>query len=646
MRRLLAVTGLVVLVLLYQMRAPGQDDQYLRIYSLIQEGDGLKNSDQATRALAKYLEAQTALTSFQKVNPDWNSKVVNYRLGYLASRITEISSRMPAVVSTTKSNATASGPGVTPDLDARLSDSQEQVRQLEMDKAMLEAKLKEALSALPATVDPHELARAEQQIRALQKENDLLKVTLSEDKSASALDPKFLEQAKKDLADANRKLTEQTEKADTLAAQKETLQTRLDSLIPANWNEKNIDRARKELEEANRRLSEQTARASQLSLEKDALTMRIKALTADAEAAAALRAENEILKKQVADLKSAPEKTPDMNRQWAEAQAQIAALQSEKEMLRVENLALEIRVKKLSSPAALIVSAPSADGERLKQLEHERDDLRKRLEATEKELSGRNAKGANSRVQELTGRLEVLQTRLAVFEAQRVPYTPEELALFKMPEPQIADAKANKKSVKVLPPAAVTLVAEAQRDFSARRFDVAEEKYLKVLSQDESNVYTLANLAAIQLERGRLDQAETNITKALAANPDDAYSLSIMGYLRFKQERYDDAMDVLGRAAKADPRNPEIQNYLGLTLSQKGMRGPAETALRKALELNPNYAGAHYNLAVVYATQKPPATALARWHYNRARAAGLAASADLERMLEQGQTASAAHGSN
>ena len=104
--------------------------------------------------------------------------------------------------------------------------------------------------------------------------------------------------------------------------------------------------------------------------------------------------------------------------------------------------------------------------------------------------------------------------------------------------------------------------------------------------------------------------------------------------MKFRQGKYDDAFDALAKAAKLDPKNAEIQNHLGLVLSQKGMRKEAETALRKAIELDPNYASAHNNLAVVYITQKPPSAALARWHYDKARSLGMPANPQLEKMLD------------
>src|SRR5438552_9870355 len=102
-----------------------------------------------------------------------------------------------------------------------------------------------------------------------------------------------------------------------------------------------------------------------------------------------------------------------------------------------------------------------------------------------------------------------MRARIEVFEARKVPYTPEELALFKKPEPKIAGLASNpgKKSVRELPPGAATLVAEAERCFAAGQLDKAEEKYLQVLQQDDKNAATLANLAAIQLELHHLAEA-------------------------------------------------------------------------------------------------------------------------------------------
>jgi Tfp pilus assembly protein PilF len=63
------------------------------------------------------------------------------------------------------------------------------------------------------------------------------------------------------------------------------------------------------------------------------------------------------------------------------------------------------------------------------------------------------------------------------------------------------------------------------------------------------------------------------------------------------------------------------------------LRSAAETAFRQALEADPQYADAHYSLAFVYAVEKPPSVALARWHYQRAVELGHEKSQELEKLL-------------
>lgn len=648
-------------------RAAGADDLYIRIYSVMQTADALEKAGQAPDALTRYLEAQAELQKFQKTYPEWNPKIVNFRLNYLASKIARVSGPATAAPAPVESKPAAPAAALTsppvpvakptlvpapaPEWERQLATLQEDVRRLQADKSLLEAKLKEALAAQPAAADPVELAKAQQQVQDLRKENELLKAAVEQPKAA-APDARALEETRRALAEANRKLTEQTERANALAAEKQVLQGRVDVLARSATETARLTEVRKALEETNRKLATESEATRRLSGEKDVLQTQVRTLTANANAAEALRQENEILKKQLADSRKAPV-TPDAEaaRKLAEAQARIATLQNDAEILRLEKIALETRVKTMSRPGqaapavapapAPVVAAPAvslpADQAQIKLLENERTELTKKLAAANKELDSRKGRAVSARVEELNTQLTNLRARLEVFEARAVPYTAEELALFKQPATQLAAANpaANKKPISTLPSGTASLVASAQRHFAAKEFDQAEQAYQQILRRDENNVYTLANLAAIQLERGNLDEAEKNVKKALASAPDDAYSLSILGYVKFRQEKYDDALDALSRAAKLNPQSAEIQNYLGVTLSHKGLRGPAETALRRAITLDPGYAAAHNNLAVIYLTQNPPSVELARWHYQKARAAGHPRNEELEKSLDE-----------
>jgi Flp pilus assembly protein TadD len=536
-------------------------------------------------------------------------------------------------------------------LEAQIALLREQGRQLQADKAVLEAKLKEALSVQPAAVDPRELAKAGVKIQSLQKENDLLKVSLDQMKAKAlpAPDTKALDEARQALAEANRNLAEQTKTANALASEKVALQARLDHLAASPPNAAELDTSKKALQDVSLKLAEQSKLASNLAAEKETLQVRLKTLSADAEASAALRAENQLLKKQLADLKAGPpsqDKGEQEHRQLVEAQTQIAALQSDKEMLRLEKTALENRIKQLSPASGAAAASPApakgTEAARIKQLQKERDDLQKQLAAANKELYSRKGKAAGAKVAELETQLTALRARLEVYEARQVPYTAEELALLKQPETKLAQAdnKGGKKSVSDLPPGTVALVAEAQRLYTDRKLDQAEAKYLQVLQQDSKNVPTLANLAAIQLDEDHFETAEINIKQAVALAPEDSYTLFVLGRLRFRQKRFDEAVDAFSRAAKFDPQDAQIQNFLGLALSEKGLRGPAEAALRMAIQIDPGFANAHANLAVLLITQQPPYVELARWHYKRALAAGLARNPDLEKLLDAKQPAS------
>jgi len=180
------------------------------------------------------------------------------------------------------------------------------------------------------------------------------------------------------------------------------------------------------------------------------------------------------------------------------------------------------------------------------------------------------------------------------------------------------------------------LVVSGPARFRRPRHGQSRAKYLQVLRQDEKNGAVLANLAAIQLEMNRLDEAEKHIKQALVSDPDDAYSLSILGYLKFPRKKYG------RRSGCTKPALPNSipQKTLKFKLPRhhsrpKGMRGAAETALRKAIQLEPNHASAHHNLAVIYLTQKPPLVETRQMALPKSLANGHPRNPDLEKIARR-----------
>jgi Flp pilus assembly protein TadD len=58
--------------------------------------------------------------------------------------------------------------------------------------------------------------------------------------------------------------------------------------------------------------------------------------------------------------------------------------------------------------------------------------------------------------------------------------------------------------------------------------------------------------------------------------------------------------------------------------------------MRRAIELDPEYAEAHFNLAVFCLQRQPPAVELARRHYQKALDLGAAPDPELETKLASG----------
>jgi tetratricopeptide (TPR) repeat protein len=90
----------------------------------------------------------------------------------------------------------------------------------------------------------------------------------------------------------------------------------------------------------------------------------------------------------------------------------------------------------------------------------------------------------------------------------------------------------------------------------------------------------------------------------------------------------------LTKAIEINPKSATAHNYLGITESQKGRQQEAEKEILQAIVENPDYADAHFNLAVLFATAQPPAKELAKRHYTKATALGTQPDPSLEKLLQ------------
>lgn len=109
---------------------------------------------------------------------------------------------------------------------------------------------------------------------------------------------------------------------------------------------------------------------------------------------------------------------------------------------------------------------------------------------------------------------------------------------------------------------------------------------------------------------GRLGEAEAGYRQVLAVNPRHPGALGFLGILAHQSGHSPAGIDLLKKAIASDKRNAELQYNLACVLADCGRNGEAILHNRRALDLKPDYPGAHNNLAALLLMQGHAAEAL------------------------------------
>jgi Flp pilus assembly protein TadD len=251
---------------------------------------------------------------------------------------------------------------------------------------------------------------------------------------------------------------------------------------------------------------------------------------------------------------------------------------------------------------------------------------------------------------------DALKTQLEVLSSPLVSLTDEEQGMLKFsaptlvaPEPATASSPAATPTLSSaaekpaspetfsekprIPDEFKDTAAQATSLYNQKKFDEAAAAYEKILAKYPQSIYALSNLGVVRFQQQKYPEAEKALREAIRVAPNDAFSHSVLGIALVQQEKYDDAIQILSRAVALDPADAKTRNYLGISSSRKGLQEAAEQECRKAIELDDGYGDAHFNLAVIYATQTPPAKELAKRHYTRALELGVPKDAELEKLI-------------
>jgi tetratricopeptide (TPR) repeat protein len=177
------------------------------------------------------------------------------------------------------------------------------------------------------------------------------------------------------------------------------------------------------------------------------------------------------------------------------------------------------------------------------------------------------------------------------------------------------------------------MVAEGNRLLRDGNPDEADVMFSMALAQDPFLVGARLGLASCRYARGDLSEAKKLADKVIKAEPRNAEALGLAGIIAWRQNDLKLATTLLERAIKQNPKDAPLHNYLGILCYAQGKRSRATAELEKAVELNPNLPEAHFNLAVLLATDHHPQFDQARGHYQSSLRLGNARDEKLEGIL-------------
>lgn len=489
------------------------DDQYISIYTQIQQADSLLAAGQTEQALNAYTQAYQQLQQFEKVFPDWNQRIVTFRLNYLEQKINDLTAKAPAPQSspaatgTNAPSAAQSPPNASSGVDVNAL--QAQIKSLQDQNADLQAKLKEALSAQPAAANPQELEMAREQIKSLLKENEVLRAAVNQT-SAPPVSAN-VKSLQKTLTETKQKLLEQTERADKLAQQNQALQAKLQPLL------------------------------------------------ADANALEALREENAMLKKQVA-AKSGKGNSAGSSAELAHLRAEIAVLQSDADVSWLERAALENRLRQAQSGTATNATVPvnASDFSATYQASPDTDQAQTAgastgTNETEMAMTATAASNANETEDNSTNELPAGSAALAdeaenYFNAHQYDKAEADYEKILQDDPKNSVALANLAAI----------------EMEENKLSDAETHLQTALAENPNDAYNLSLEGYLNFREGNYDAALAALTNAAQLDPKNPQIQNYLGVTFSHKDRTDEAEAALLKAIELDPNYAAAHNNLAV----------------------------------------------------------------------------------
>ena len=286
--------------------------------------------------------------------------------------------------------------------------------------------------------------------------------------------------------------------------------------------------------------------------------------------------------------------------------------------LRAENARLKEELKNLD--AELDDAEVRADQAELKakQAEDKLQDAEKSAQKAEKEIQKAEKEAQKARDQQAEAEERLADAKKKT-EAEKPKAEVEKAKVEAPAKPTEKKAEAAKTE-----PAAET--AEAPAAASPVAATVPPRTVPKGMSA--------ADFVRQLLQEGENDAALATVQEARKARPTDMNLVLIESIALIRLQQYREAAAMLVDLAKNNPRNAEIHATLGAAMMGAGFYEEARETLLMAVKFDKNLPECHFNLAQLYALVDPKDLKQARKHYKQARDLGIAADAQLDKILK------------
>src|SRR5206468_2660164 len=121
----------------------------------------------------------------------------------------------------------------------------------------------------------------------------------------------------------------------------------------------------------------------------------------------------------------------------------------------------------------------------------------------------------------------------------------------------------------------------------------SEDTLLKDVAELSAGAYNQLEQSDKLIEKGDWDNAARVNHEVLTRDPNNLSALMNLLYVARFSNKFDGEVDDLySKAKKLNPQIPYIHNHYGAAMLRQGKFAVAVTALRKAVELKPDYAEA------------------------------------------------------